>query len=140
MNTQINSSIQNNTTNNTALAGQASFPVPVISLKQALDQINSTYDADTLGALAIQFKEQFFESCPSAYIACRDAICTALQKRLPTPELVTCLTDYGAAYGWKIAAAGLIAYGNTRLDCLLNFDRIHLDEYNRKYGRKSLSN
>ena len=37
MNTQINSSIRNNTTNNTALAGQASFPVPVIE-KQTYEQ------------------------------------------------------------------------------------------------------
>jgi hypothetical protein len=128
-----------NQTNDTALAGQASFYVPVSTLTQALERINSTYDPDTLRDLYTEIRALFFDTDLASFCTCRDAICKALTKRLPTPELVTCETDYGAAYGWKIEAAGLIAYGNTRLDCLLNFDHTHLAEYRRHFGKKSTS-
>jgi DNA repair protein RadC len=56
MNTQINSSIQNNTTNNTALAGQASIPVPVIDTQTDMFttkgyDMNRLSDKDLLGKL-----------------------------------------------------------------------------------------
>jgi len=55
--------------------------------------------------------------------------------KLPTPEIVTCETEYGAAYGWKIEAAGLLVIANTRLDCCLDFERAHFKEYGRNYGQ-----
>lgn len=53
--------------------------------------------------------------------------------RIPKPEIVTCETEYGAAYAWKIDHIGLIVLGNTMRECNLNFIQAVAEEYPRQY-------
>ena len=54
-------------------------------------------------------------------------------RKFPEPEIVTCQTEYGAAYGWKIEAYGLYILGNTKLDCCIEFADAYQSEYDKPF-------
>lgn len=49
--------------------------------------------------------------------------------RSPVPELTTCETDYGVAYGWKCDKHGILSYGNTKLDAVADWHKAYDAEY-----------
>ena len=57
---------------------------------------------------------------------------------MPKPQIITCETHYGAAYGWKIEAAGLLIIADTAAECLEQFKTAHVEEYGRAYGSRKL--
>lgn len=56
-----------------------------------------------------------------------------MRRKLPVPEIVTCNTEYGAAYAWKCEGYGLIVYGNTKLDAQVDFQEVYEFEYGKAF-------
>jgi hypothetical protein len=54
-----------------------------------------------------------------------------MRRKTPEPELISCITEYGGAYCWRIQAHGIYAIGNTKLDCCVEF----LTAYESEYGK-----
>lgn len=49
--------------------------------------------------------------------------------RSPIPELTICETEYGMAYGWKCDKHGILSYGNTKLDAVVDWHKSYEAEY-----------
>lgn len=49
--------------------------------------------------------------------------------RSPIPEFTTCETEYGMAYGWKCDKHGILSYGNTKLDAVVDWYKAYEAEY-----------
>ncbi len=49
--------------------------------------------------------------------------------RSPAPELTVCETEYGMAYGWKCDKHGVLSYGNSKLDAVVDWHKAYEAEY-----------
>lgn len=50
---------------------------------------------------------------------------------IPEPEFRTAKTEKGIAYGWRLEHLGIIAYGNTKAECLATWRGHYSDEFGR---------
>jgi hypothetical protein len=59
----------------------------------------------------------------------------AIGVQYPAPELMAKTSSCNVGiFGWSLDESGIIAYGNSRLECLLNWDNSHYEEYGKSYG------
>ena len=52
----------------------------------------------------------------------------------PVPEFVTAKASFGIAYGWKLDCQDILAFGDTKQECLQNW----ISAYSAEYPEKQL--
>jgi hypothetical protein len=56
---------------------------------------------------------------------------------IPSPEFVTAeIDDRLTVYGWKIDHLGILAYGDTKLECAQNWQNSYDEEKKHEYNNR----